>query len=77
MITLPLSSQDLTQHIGRRAVSTDVVTPGPANLLRLAFGRPEPELRPGDPLPPGWLVLAELRRGGGPAPAIAAAHVRG
>ncbi len=55
MITLPLSSQDLEQHIGRRAVSTDVVTPGPANLLRLAFGRSEPELRPGDPLPPGWL----------------------
>ncbi len=47
MITLPLSSQDLEQYIGRRAVSTDVVTAGPANLLRLAFGRSEPELRPG------------------------------
>ena len=34
-----------------------MVTPGPANLLRLAFGRPEPELRHGDPLPPGWLCL--------------------
>ena len=53
----PLSPQDLKQHVGRRAVSTDVVTPGPANLLRLAFGRPEPELRLGDPLPPGWLGL--------------------
>ena len=52
-----LSPESLKQHIGRRAVSTDVVTPGPANLLRLAFGRPEAELRPGDPLPPGWLCL--------------------
>jgi len=34
----PLSPQDLKRHVGRRAVSTDVVTPGPANLLRLAFG---------------------------------------
>jgi 3-methylfumaryl-CoA hydratase len=57
MITAPLSQEDLTQHIGRRAVSTDVVAPGPANMLRLAFGRPEPELHPGDPLPPGWLGL--------------------
>ena len=57
MITAPLSQEHLTQHIGRRAVSTDVVTPGPANMLRLAFGRPEPELHPGDPLPPGWLAL--------------------
>lgn len=52
-----LSPESLRQHIGRRAASTDVVTPGPANLLRLAFGRPEPELRKGDPLPPGWLCL--------------------
>ena len=57
MVTASLSPQDLRQHVGRRAISTDVVTPGPANLLRLAFGRPEPELRPGDPLPPGWLGL--------------------
>jgi hypothetical protein len=52
-----LSPEGLKQHIGRRAVSTDVVTPGPANLLHLAFGRPEPELRQGDPLPSGWLCL--------------------
>ena len=52
-----LTAESLKQHIGRRAVSTDVVTPGPANLLRLTFGRPEPELRSGDPLPPGWLCL--------------------
>lgn len=46
----------------------------PANLLRLALGRPEPELRDGDPLPPGWLSLyflprfaaAELRPDGSP-----------
>lgn len=52
-----LTPEGLKQHIGRRAVSTDVVTPGPANLLRLTFGRTEPELRSGDPLPPGWLCL--------------------
>ncbi len=52
-----LTPEGLKQHIGRRAVSTDVVTQGPANLLRLTFGRAEPELRSGDPLPPGWLCL--------------------
>jgi 3-methylfumaryl-CoA hydratase len=57
LVTASLGPEDLKQHVGRRAVATDVVTPGPANLLRLAFGRPEPDLRPGDPLPPGWLGL--------------------
>jgi len=57
MTTVELSPEGLKRHIGRRAVSQDVVTPGPANLLRLAFGRPEPELRRGDPLPPGWTCL--------------------
>ncbi len=57
MTTVELSPEGLKQHIGRRAVSQDVVTPGPANLLRVSFGRPEPELRHGDPLPPGWLCL--------------------
>jgi 3-methylfumaryl-CoA hydratase len=38
-------------------VSTDVVTPGPANLLRMTFVRDEPELGAGDPLPPGWHIL--------------------
>ena len=52
----------LKEHIGRRAVSTDVVTAAPAELLRLAFGRPEPELRTGDPLPPGWQILYFLPR---------------
>ena len=36
MSTMPLSSEDLTQHIGRPAVSTDVVTPGPAPLAMSA-----------------------------------------
>jgi 3-methylfumaryl-CoA hydratase len=57
MTTVELSPEGLKQHIGRRAVSQDVVTPGPANLLRLAFGRSEPEFRHGDTLPPGWLCL--------------------
>ena len=57
MTTVELNPEGLKQYIGRRAVSTDVVAPGPANLLRLSFGRPEPELRHGDPLPPGWLCL--------------------
>src|SRR5207253_3441426 len=43
-------------------VSTDVVTAAPADLLRLAFGRPEPEFEPGDPLPPGWHGLYFLPR---------------
>jgi hypothetical protein len=60
MTTVKLSPEGLEEHVGRRAVSTDVVTPGPANLLRLSFGRPEPELRHGDPQPPGWLCLRFL-----------------
>jgi 3-methylfumaryl-CoA hydratase len=43
-------------------VATDVVTPAPANLLRLTFGRPEPEMREGDALPPGWHTLYFLPR---------------
>ena len=46
----------------------------PANLLRLTLGRPEAELRDGDPLPPAWFslyflprfALAELRPDGSP-----------
>src|SRR5258708_30261230 len=30
--------------------------------LRLALGRPEPELRDGDPLPPAWLGLRPDRK---------------
>ena len=55
---------ELKRHIGRRLESTDVITPGPANLLRLAFARPEPELCEGDALPPGWQALYFLPRFG-------------
>jgi 3-methylfumaryl-CoA hydratase len=65
---------DLRQHIGRKQEATDVLLPAPANLLRLALGRAEPELRDGDALPPSWLSLyflprfatAELRPDGSP-----------
>jgi len=53
---------DLKRHVGRREDATDTVTPTPANLLRLTFGRDEPELRSGDPLPPGWQSLYFLPR---------------
>jgi 3-methylfumaryl-CoA hydratase len=62
MATVELNLEDLRAHIGRRQVATDVVTPAPANLLRLAFGRPEPEMQPGDALPPGWHALYFLPR---------------
>src|SRR5213593_4642591 len=62
MATSELSLENLKQHVGRRATSTDVVTAGPANLLRLPFARPEPEIRDGDPLPPGWQILYFLPR---------------
>jgi len=52
-----LSIDDLKTHIGRRLTATDVIHPGPANLLRLTFARPEPELQAGDALPPAWLAL--------------------
>jgi 3-methylfumaryl-CoA hydratase len=54
MATTAQSLEPLKQHVGRRLVSTDVAAAVPANLLRLAFSRPEPELRHGDALPPGW-----------------------
>jgi 3-methylfumaryl-CoA hydratase len=53
---------DLKAHVGRRECASDVITAAPANLLRLTFGRDEPELRPGDPLPPGWQSLYFLPR---------------
>ena len=64
MTTTALSVDDLRSHVGRRLTSSDVLHPGPANLLRLAFARPEPELKPGDPLPPAWLALYFLPRFG-------------
>jgi 3-methylfumaryl-CoA hydratase len=74
MTTTAFNVEDLRAHIGRQQTATDVLHPGPANLLRLALGRPEPELRDGDPLPPAWLALyflprfatAELRPDGTP-----------
>ena len=65
---------ELKSHIGRTQVATDVLHAGPANLLRLALSRPEPELKEGDPLPPAWLTLyflprfapGELRQDGAP-----------
>ena len=62
MTTTEISLESLRQHVGRRQTATDVIAAGPANLLRLAFGRPEPELRDGDPLPPGWQCLYFLPR---------------
>jgi 3-methylfumaryl-CoA hydratase len=72
-----LSLERLREHVGRRQVTTDEVTAAPANLLRLSFARPESELRPGDPLPPGWHICYflprfgpdELRPDGSPASA--------
>src|SRR5215470_9301631 len=55
---------DLKAYVGRRETAADIVAAAPANLLRLAFGRDEPELRPGDPLPPGWQCLYFLPRFG-------------
>ena len=55
---------ELKTHVGRRQGATDVLYAHPANLLRLALGRPEPELRDGDPLPPSWLSLYFLPRFG-------------
>jgi len=57
-----LDLDDLRSHIGRSQTATDVIHPGPANFLRLALGRAEPEYREGDTLPPSWLALYFLPR---------------
>ncbi len=57
-----LNLDDLKTHIGRTQTATDVVTAAPANLMRLTLARPEPELMPGDALPPGWHVFYFLPR---------------
>jgi 3-methylfumaryl-CoA hydratase len=75
MSTAALNLADLKRHIGSKEVTTDVVTAAQANLLRLTFGRPEPELKDGDALPPGWHVIyftprfapSDLRADGTPA----------
>jgi 3-methylfumaryl-CoA hydratase len=74
MTTTAFNIADLKSHVGRTLTATDILHPGPANLLRLAFNRAEPELHEGDPLPPAWLALyflprfatAELRPDGSP-----------
>jgi 3-methylfumaryl-CoA hydratase len=53
---------DLAAHVGRKQAAADVLHAHPANLLRLTLGRTDPELRDGDPLPPGWLCLYFLPR---------------
>src|SRR5688572_4577491 len=68
---------ELKKYIGRKQMTTDVVTAAPASLLRLTLARADPELRPGDTLPPGWHILYflprlrpdELRADGTPAAA--------
>jgi len=75
MSTVTLDVNDLKKAVGNKETATDVVTAAQANLLRLAFARPEPELKDGDVLPPGWHVIyftprygpAELRPDGTPA----------
>src|SRR5437867_6790766 len=57
-----LDLDELRSHIGRAQTSTDVIHAGPANLLRLALGRSEPEYPEGDVLPPAWLALYFLPR---------------
>ncbi len=63
-MTILAALEDLKAYVGRRETAIDTVTAAPANLLRLTFGRDEPELRPGDVLPPGWLCLYFLPRFG-------------
>ena len=64
MATTELNLDELKSHIGRRVTATDAITETPANLLRLTFGRSDPEFRVGDPLPPGWQILYFLPRFG-------------
>ena len=64
MAKTALDLDSLKAHIGRRVVSSDVVTAAPANLLRLTFGRAGPEVAMGDALPPGWHILYFLPRFG-------------
>jgi 3-methylfumaryl-CoA hydratase len=75
LTTAEVNLADLKRHIGSKEVTTDVVTAAQANLLRLTFGRPEPEFKDGDALPPGWHVIyftprfgpKDLRADGTPA----------
>ena len=62
MSTAAANLDSLKHHVGRRQASTDTITPGPADLLRLTLARPEPEFQVGDALPPGWQGLYFLPR---------------
>ncbi len=74
MAATTIDLEGLRAHVGRTQVATDVVQPGPANVLALTLGREDPGLREGDALPPAWLALyflpriatAELRPDGSP-----------
>jgi 3-methylfumaryl-CoA hydratase len=57
MSVATLDLDEFKRNVGRKETATDVVTAAQANLLRLAFGRPEPELKDGDALPPGWHII--------------------
>ena len=61
-MTTVVGLDDLKAHVGRRESAIDTVTAAPANLLRLTFGRDEPEFQPGDVLPSGWQCLYFLPR---------------
>src|SRR2546425_603703 len=75
-MTTTLDLDDLRTHIGRSQTAIDVIHAGPANFLRLALGRPEPEFRArgrpgresrdGDVPRRAWRGLSFLR-GGAPA----------
>lgn len=62
MTTATLNIDELRTHIGRIQTQTDVLHPGPAELLRLTLARPDPPFREGDALPPAWLHLYFLPR---------------
>src|SRR4029453_18480502 len=66
-MTTALDLDDLRTHIGRTQIATDVMHAAPANMLRLALGRSDPEFRDGDALPPAWLALYFLPRVAGDA----------
>ena len=57
MSSVQIDLAELKRAIGTKEINSDVVTAAQANLLRLTFGRPEPELKDGDALPPGWHVI--------------------
>jgi 3-methylfumaryl-CoA hydratase len=61
-MTTVVGLDDLKAHVGRSESAIDTVTAAPANLLRLTFGRDEPEFQPGDVLPSGWQCLYFLPR---------------